>query len=62
MIRAIPNVADAAQMIAHALVAAQQAEEAKETAPAVKQVRTGAKVRKPREPRPAAAQPLPAAE
>ncbi|RIA56724.1 photosynthetic complex putative assembly protein PuhB [Dichotomicrobium thermohalophilum] len=62
MMRAIPDVEDGAQIIARALVAAQQAEEAKETAPALKQVRTGAKARKTRKPQPAAAQPLPAAE
>jgi len=62
MIRAIPGVEDAAQLIAHALVAAQQTEEAKESAPAVKQVHSGAKARKSPTPRPAEAQPLPAAE
>jgi hypothetical protein len=62
MIRAIPDVEDVAQIIARALVAVQQAEAAKETAPAVKQVPSGAKPRKTRKPQPAAAQPLPAAE
>jgi hypothetical protein len=51
------------QIIARALVAEQQAEEARETAPAVKQqVRTGARKRKARKPQQATAQPLPAAE
>jgi len=59
MIRAIPEVETAAQIIAHALVAHQQAEEANETAPALKQVEKAAKARKPRR---AAAQPLRAAE
>jgi hypothetical protein len=63
MIRAIPDVENAAQIIARALVAEQQAEEARETAPAVKQqVRTGARKRKARKPQQATAQPLPAAE
>jgi len=62
MIRAIPDVEEAAQIIAHALVSVQQAEEAKEAAPAVKQVRSGAKTRKRRKTDTPAAEPLPAAE
>ncbi len=59
MIRAIPNVTDAADIIAGALAAAHQAEAAKEKAPEVKQVRTRAKRKAAAT---AAARPLAAAE
>jgi hypothetical protein len=61
MIRAIPDVENAAQIIARALVAVQQAEEIKQNAPALKKAPTGSKARKTREPQPAE-QPLQAAE
>lgn len=62
MIRAVADVEDAAQIIARALVAVQHTEVVKETAPAVKQVRTGAKARKASAHQRESAQPLRAAE
>lgn len=61
MIRAIPNVEEAAQVIARALLAVHEAEEAKTSAPALKEVRTGVKASKRDKAKPAA-RPLAAAE
>jgi len=62
MIRAVPGVEDAASVIARALASAHEAEEIAASAPAVKQVRSGAKAKKSAEAADTAARPLAAAE
>jgi len=62
MIRAIPDVENAASIVARALIETHETEQAQQPAPAVKQVRTGIKAKKTRKPKTATERPLAAAE